>query len=71
MKTITALEISKQLPMRVKSLNKVGMFKETTIRFHKVGENNTLIGNVVGDNGRTIGVIDPTKEFKLLHQGGE
>ena len=64
---ITALEISKQLPMRVKYINEVGMFKDAIIRFHKVNEHGRLIGHVVGDFKRTLCVLSPNKEFELLH----
>jgi len=66
MKKITALEISKQLPMRVKDLSDTGMFKGTIIRFHTVNKVGHLIGNVVGDKNRTLCVIDSKEEFELL-----
>ena len=67
MKTITALEISRNLPMRVKSLDDKGMFRGETIRFYEVNKQGYLIGKVVGDQGKSICVISPMKKFEVLH----
>ena len=66
MKKITAKEISKNLPIRVKCINDVGMFKNTIIRFHTINTVGNLIGNVIGNPERTICVIYFNKEFELL-----
>ena len=67
MKTITALEISSNLPMRVKSLDDRGMFRGETIRFYEVNKQGYLIGKVLGDTKRTMAVIDSMEKFELLH----
>ena len=65
-KIITAKEISKQLPMRVKSLTNKGMFKGTIIRFDKINDQGDLLGVVVGDTKRKICIINSSTEFELL-----
>lgn len=69
MKKITALEISKNLPMRVRSLNEVGLFVGEVIRFHTVNEVGNLLGNVLGNKGKRICIINPNVEFELLENG--
>lgn len=66
-KKITALEISKRLPMKVKSLHLFGMFHGETIHFQEVKIANNywaLKGQTVG--GKELTVFDKVKEFGEL-----
>lgn len=67
-KTITAKEVSENLPMRVKSLATSGLFAGDIIRFDKINEDVPrfqLEGKTVGKN-RFIAVMNPNMLFELL-----
>lgn len=66
---ITAEEISKNLPMRVKSLAKNGMFGEIEIRFDKVRNEPDKDWHLSGkslDSTKSIIILDPKTEFETI-----
>ncbi len=52
---VSTIEISKNLPMRVKDL--AGMFKGEIIRFYEINSTGKMLGHVVGDAGKKVAVV--------------
>ena len=64
MKTITAKEISENLPMRVRDIK--GIFKGSIIRFYEVNTTGKLLGIVVGKPSKKVAILNPNYTFELL-----